>query len=60
MTGYLTLRYQGFPVSVAMVNNEPWFVGKDIARTTEQSMESTGVGNFLKLETKNVPYIIEQ
>lgn len=35
MTGYLTLRYQGFPMSVAMMNNEPWFVGKDIARTTE-------------------------
>ena len=32
MTGYLTLRYQGYPVSVAMVNDEPWFVGKDIAR----------------------------
>ena len=31
MTGYLTLRYQGYPVSVAMVNDEPWFVGKDIA-----------------------------
>ena len=32
MTGYLTLRYQGYPVSVAMVNDEPWFVGRDIAR----------------------------